>query len=151
MSEHFTMYITITDVVGEKRIKPIQGKEVAIVSMLSDNVWYLISEPVKVLLITNEERQLQKGTFMGRELSLSIGGKLITTPLVVKCNIAKTDELVGITEQFLAWMNSTTLTKWKTEDSEMSYLGIMWLVMKNLHALNQPYPSIRDFTSLATA
>ena len=39
------MYITINDVIGEKRINlsyTIQGKEVAVVSMFSDNVQYWI-------------------------------------------------------------------------------------------------------------
>ena len=79
---------------GEKRIDlayPIQGKEVAIVRMLSDNVWYWIKEPVKVLLIMKEEKELLKGTFVGKELSTSLGGKLITTHWLLK-----TDKLAGI-------------------------------------------------------
>ena len=72
----------ITDVVGEKRIDLdylIQGKEVAGVTMFSDNIQYWIREPLKVLLIMNEEKTLPKGTFMGRELNESIRRKLITT------------------------------------------------------------------------
>ena len=41
MSKHFKMYITITDITGEKRIDltyPIKGKEVAVVSVFSDNI-----------------------------------------------------------------------------------------------------------------
>ena len=45
---------------GEKRRK-IWGKEVAIVSVFSDNIQYKIKEPLKVLLITNKEKQLLKG------------------------------------------------------------------------------------------
>ena len=62
------MYITITDIVGEKRIDLIyliqnldSSKEVAIISMFSDNIQYQIREPLKVLLIMNKENQLQKG------------------------------------------------------------------------------------------
>ena len=43
MSEHFIMYITITDIIGKKRIDLaylIRGKEVTVVSMFSDNVKY---------------------------------------------------------------------------------------------------------------
>ena len=43
--EHFKMYIMITDIVREKRIDLaylMQGKEVAIISMFSDNVQYQI-------------------------------------------------------------------------------------------------------------
>ena len=49
------MYITVNDVIGEKRIDlayPIQGKEVAVVIMQSENVQYLLKEPVKLLLKT---------------------------------------------------------------------------------------------------
>ena len=37
------MYITINDIIGEARIDlsyPIEGKEIAVVSMLSDNIQY---------------------------------------------------------------------------------------------------------------
>ena len=56
------MYGTITDIVGEKRINlayPIWGKEVAVVSKLSDNIQYQIKEPLKVTL-TNEESGCRK-------------------------------------------------------------------------------------------
>ena len=98
MLEHFLekMYITITDVVGEKRINlayPIRNlyssKEVAVVSMFSDNVQYQIREPLNVLPIMNNERQLPEGVFMDRELSASLGKKLITTPLDASDNLSK--------------------------------------------------------------
>ena len=95
------MHITITDIVGEKRIylaHPIKGKEVAIVTVFSDNVQYQIWEPMNVLLITNEEKRLPKGTFTGRELSAFVGSNLITTPLDTIENIVKMDKLAGITE-----------------------------------------------------
>ena len=43
ISKHFKMYITINDVIGEKRIDlsyPIEGKDIVVISMLSDNVQY---------------------------------------------------------------------------------------------------------------
>ena len=65
------MYITITDFVGEKKIDlayPIrnlnQGKEVAILSMFSDNIQYQIKKSLKVLLLTNEDKQLLEGVFL---------------------------------------------------------------------------------------
>ena len=60
------MYITITVAVGEKRIdlaSLIRGKEVAVVRMFSDNVQYQIKEPLKVMLLTNEEKWLLEGVF----------------------------------------------------------------------------------------
>ena len=70
--------------------------------MFSDNVQYQIREPVKVLLIMNEERQLPKGTFRGRELNVSIERKVIIIPLVAKGNITKKDNLACIKEMVLS-------------------------------------------------
>ena len=53
------MYITINDVIGEKRIDlsyPIKGKEIAVVSMLSDNVQYWLQGSVEVF--SKRERKL---------------------------------------------------------------------------------------------
>ena len=47
------MYITINDVIGSKRIDlsyPIKGKDIAAVSMLSNNVQYWLKEPIDLLL-----------------------------------------------------------------------------------------------------
>ena len=51
------MYITVTDVVDEKRIDLVYliwGKEVAVISMLSDNIQYQMRESLNILLIMNE-------------------------------------------------------------------------------------------------
>ena len=47
------MYITINDIIGEKGIDlsyPIKGKDIAVVSMLSDNVQYWLQGSIEVLL-----------------------------------------------------------------------------------------------------
>ena len=126
------IYITITDVVGEKRINlayPIQNlyssKEVTVISMFGNNVQYQIVEPLKVLPITNEERQLPEWVFIFREINTSIVRKLITTSLDANDNIIKMISWHASQRWFLAWTNSTTLTTWKMEDSAMSYLGIL--------------------------
>ena len=49
------MYITINDVIGEKRIDlsyPIEDKDIAVVSMLSDNVQYWLPGSIEMLLKT---------------------------------------------------------------------------------------------------
>ena len=99
------MYITITDVVGEKRIDLAyliwnldSSMEVAIVSMFSDNVQYQINELLKVLLIMNKERQLLEGVFTGRELHASIGREVITTPLDADDNVIKANKLACVKE-----------------------------------------------------
>ena len=105
MSKHFKMYITIIDIVGEKKIDLaylIRGKKVAIIIMFSNNVQYQIREPLKVLLIINEEKELLKGTFTGRELNASVEMNLRTSPLVAKGNIIKTDKLAHVTGMVLS-------------------------------------------------
>ena len=87
--------MTITNVMGEKRINlayPIQGKEVAIVSMFSNNIQYWKREPAKILLITSKQKQLLEGVFTDRGLSASIGRKLITNLLDANDNIVKMDK-----------------------------------------------------------
>ena len=65
--------------------------------MFSNNIQYQIRESLKVLLITNEEKQLLEGVFTDRELNVSIGRKLITTLLDANDNIIKIDKLACIT------------------------------------------------------
>ena len=59
------MYITIDDVIGEKMIDlsyPIQNfdfsKEVAVISMFSDNIQYKVTETFNLKLIDNSEKQI---------------------------------------------------------------------------------------------
>ena len=68
------MYITIDDVVGEKIIDlsyPIQNfnssKEVAVISMFSDNIQYKVTEPFNLKLIDNSEKQILNGSYTKRE------------------------------------------------------------------------------------
>ena len=78
------------------------NKEVAIVSMFSHNVQYQIKKPFKVMLITNEEKWLLEGEFMGRELNTSVGRKLITTLQDANDSIIKTDKLACVMETVLS-------------------------------------------------
>ena len=60
------MYITINDIIGEKRIDlsyPIKGKDIAVVSMLSDNVQYWLQGHLKVQLKSGKEIMLNKGIY----------------------------------------------------------------------------------------
>ena len=64
MSKHFKMYITIDDIIGEKRIDlsyPVKGKDIAVVSMLSNNVQYWLQGSIEVLLKTGKKIVLNKG------------------------------------------------------------------------------------------
>ena len=65
---------------------------------------------MKVLLITNEERQLMKGMLTGRELNIFVGRKMITIPLDASNNIVKMDKLACIMEVVFSLdeLNSTS-------------------------------------------
>ena len=105
MLKHLKMYITIIDIVGEKRIDLaylIRGTDVTVISMFNKNVQHQIREPLKVLLKMNEEKQLQEGVITDRELNAPIGRKLITTLLDANDNIVKMDKLSHIMEVVLS-------------------------------------------------
>ena len=89
------MYITINDVIGEKRIDlsyPIKCREsldgthcksparrsteIAVVSMLSDNVQYWLQGSIEVLLKTGKKIVLNKAVYMDKELNILIGLEL---------------------------------------------------------------------------
>ena len=73
------MYITINDIIGEKRIDlsyPIRGKEIAVVSMFSNNVLYWLQGPIEVLFETGKKIVLNKGVYTDKELNLLIGMNL---------------------------------------------------------------------------
>ena len=77
------MYITINDVIGEARIDlsyPIKGRdgstEIAVVSMLSDNVQYWLQGSIELLLRTGKKIVLNKGVYMDKELNSLIGMEL---------------------------------------------------------------------------
>ena len=73
------MYITINNVIGEKRIDlsyPIKGKDIAVVSILSNNVLYWLQGPIEVMLETGKKIVLNKGVYTDKELNAIIGQKL---------------------------------------------------------------------------
>ena len=73
------MYITINDVIGEKRVDlsyPSKGKDIAVVSMLSNNVQYWLQGSIEVLLKTGKKIVLNKGVYMNRELNSLVGMEL---------------------------------------------------------------------------
>ena len=73
------MYITINDIIGKKTIYlsyPIQGKEVAVVIMLNENVQYWLQGPIEVLLKTGKKIVLNKAVYTDKELNSLIGLEL---------------------------------------------------------------------------
>ena len=81
------MYITINDIIGEKTIDlsyPIhptaeQGearKEIAVVSMFSNNAQYWLLGPIEVLSKTGKKIVLNKVVYTDKELNAIIGQEL---------------------------------------------------------------------------
>ena len=74
------MYITINDVIDEKTIdlsyRICSGKKIAVISMFSNNVQYLLKEPVKLVLKTDRDVELKKGVYTDKELNSIIGSEM---------------------------------------------------------------------------
>ena len=97
------MCITITDIVGEKRINlayPICGKEVGVVSMFSDNIQYEFTEPWTIELESRNKR-ITPGTYIRRELIDLVEGKTELTQFDEKPPSNRKNKLAGITEMVL--------------------------------------------------
>ena len=83
------MYITIKDVIGEKTIdlsysirSDKEAPEVAVITMLSDNVEYkIVRTHVIDYIPPGNEKQILSGTYAGREL-LSVLGMIELTQFV---------------------------------------------------------------------
>ena len=95
------MYITINDVIGEKTIDlsyPIypnagRGKEIAVVSMHSNNSQILLQKSMEVLLYTGKKIVLNKGVYTDKELDSLIGTELKSQMLESRDDILRTNKL----------------------------------------------------------
>ena len=100
------MYITINDIIGEKTIDlsyPIhsttgRGKEIAVVSMLSNNSQILLQKSMEVLLYTGKKIVLNKGVYTDKELDSLIGMELKSQMLDSRDDILRTNKLKEITK-----------------------------------------------------
>ena len=66
--------------------------------MLSDNIQYEMTEPFKLRLIDNDEKQVLNKTYTSRELSTLVEGKLLLTNLDKDPRIIKMNKLAKITD-----------------------------------------------------
>ena len=98
------MYITINDVIGEKTIDlsyPIYPnarrgkakKEIAVVSMFSNNSQILVQKSMEVLLYTGKKIVLNEGVYMDKELDPLIGMELKSQMLDSRDDILRTNKL----------------------------------------------------------
>ena len=99
------MYITINDIEGEKTIDlsypirstAVQGKEIAVISMLSENTQYKMTRPLKLKLVDGSEKEVLSKTYTSRELNVSVEGKHIVSDLDNDSQIIKTNKLAKVT------------------------------------------------------
>ena len=103
------MYITINDIKGEKTIDlsyPIcsttgwsasANKEIAVISMLSENIQYEMTKPLKLKLVDDSEKEVLNKTYTSRELNAFVEGKCIISDLDNDPQIIKTNKLAKVT------------------------------------------------------
>ena len=99
------MYITINDVIGEKRIDlsyPIKGKDIPVVSMLSSNVQHWLQGSIEMLLKTGKKIVLNKGVYMDRELNSLIETELKLQMLDSHNDVLRTNKLEKVTKMVIS-------------------------------------------------
>ena len=102
------MYITINDVIGEKTIDLSHStrnldssKEIAVISMLSENTQYEMTKPLKLKLVDGSEKEVLSKTYTSRELNAFVEGKHIISDLNNNPQIIKTNKLAKVTNMSL--------------------------------------------------
>ena len=100
------MDITINDIIGEQRIDlsyPIHPrKDIAVVSMLSDNVQYWLQGSIEVLLKTGKKIVLNKGVYMDKELNTMIGMEMRVQMIDSRNDILRTNKLEKVTKMVIS-------------------------------------------------
>ena len=126
------MYITINDVIGEKTIDLSysihsttgRGKEIAVVSMHSNNAQILLHRSVEVLLKTDKKIVLNKGVYTDKELNSLIGTELKLQMLDSHNDILRTSKLVNGTKISISLNeldNSDNLEDGKPSNTLLTY------------------------------
>ena len=96
----------INDVIGEKTIDlsyPIRpGMEIAVISMLSDNVQYWLQGSIEVLLKMGKKIVLNKGVYMDKELNSLIRMELKSQMLDSRNYILRTNKLEKVKKMVIS-------------------------------------------------
>ena len=99
------MYITINDIKGEARIDlsyPIHPKkEIAVVSMHSNNAQYWLQGPIEVLSVTGKKIVLNTVVYMDKELNAIIGQEL-KSQIGDRGDVLRTSKLVNSTKMVIS-------------------------------------------------
>ena len=125
------MYITINDIIGEKTIDlsyPIQNfdssKEVAVISMFSNNIQYEMTEPFNLRLIDGSEKQILNGSYTKREIDAIVGRKHILADLSNNFRIIKMNKLAKVMDMIFNLNkldNSDNLKDGRPSDALFTY------------------------------
>ena len=98
------MYITINDIKGEKRIDLSysihSNKEIAVVSLFSDNIQYKILK-LHSVMDSDSKMLIPSGTYAGRELLSVLEGMVERNKFLVDDQVTETNKLKGITEMII--------------------------------------------------
>ena len=122
------MYTTINDVIGSKTIDlsyPIKGREIAVVSMLSDNVQYWLQGFVEVLLKTGKKIVLNKGVYMDKELNSLIGMELRMQMIDSREDVLRTNKLEKVKKMVISLNELDNSDNLKDGRPSNTYLRIM--------------------------
>ena len=120
------MCITINGIIGSKTIDlsyPIKGKEIAVVSMFSNNVLYWLHGPIEVLLKTGKKIVLNKAVYMDKELNLLIGTNL-KSRMDEREDVLRTSKLEKVTKMAISLNelnNSDNLEDGKPSNTLFTY------------------------------
>ena len=121
------MYITINDIIGEKRIDlsyPIKGKDIAVVSMLSENVQYLSQGSIEVLLKMGKKIVLNKGVYTDKELNSLIGAEMRVQMIDSHEDVLRTNKLEKVMKMTISLNeldNSNNLEDGKPSNTLFTY------------------------------
>ena len=125
------MYITINDIIGEKTIDlsyPIQNfdssKEVAVVSMFSNNIQYEMTEPFNLRLIGGSKKRILNGSYTKREIDVIVGRKHILADWSNDFRIIKTNKLAKVIDMIFNLNdlnNSGNLKDGRSSDALFTY------------------------------
>ena len=106
ISKHFKMYITINDIIGKKTSDPshpiCSNREIAVVSMLSNNVQYWLQGSIEVLLKTGKKIVLNEGVYTDRELNSLIGLEMKSQMLDSRNDVLRTNKLEKVTKMAIS-------------------------------------------------
>ena len=155
------MYIKINDIKGEKRIDlscSIHSlntiKEIAVVSLFSDNIQYKILKLRSVMdKISDSKKLIPSGTYAGRELLSMLEGMVELNKFLLDDQVTKTNKLKGITVMIInldELDNTVNLKDGKHSNSLLTYHVTSNGDFTSFQPQNPQYKKLknREFTSL---